>query len=211
MYARRRPLEANSASPAARAASAASEAGANEDRALVEKARFGDERAFERLVGKYQERTIHIARNFVLDEESARDVAQEAFLRVYRCLDRYDPKFRFYTWFYRLVVHLAIDHVRRHRRPVQALTDRIAEGCGRLDSPGRGVENSELRQRVAGILEEVPLKYRMLIVLRDVEGFTSKEISEIAGWNHATVRWRLHRARKLFRVAWEDAGYPEEF
>ena len=189
----------------------ASEVSANEDRVLVERARFGDEQAFERLVGKYQDRTVYIARNFVHDEESARDVAQEAFLRVYRCLDRYDPKYRFYTWFYRLVVHLAIDWVRRHRKPVQALSDRVVEGHGHHEKPGRGLENGELRNRVERILLEVPMKYRILLVLRDIEGFTSKEIAEIANWNHATVRWRLHRARKLFRAAWETAGYPEDF
>ena len=60
------------------------------------------------------------------------------------------------------------------------------------------------------VLQEVPSKYRRLLVLRDIEGFTSKEIAEVAGWNHATVRWRLHRARKLFRAAWETRGFSSE-
>lgn len=186
------------------------EESANEDRVLIERARFGDQLAFEQLIAKYQDRTRYIARNFVLDDEAARDVAQEAFLRVYRCLDRYDPKYRFYTWFYRLVVHLAIDHVRRNKKPMQRLSDHAAETLGRWEATGRGMEQGETKARVMQVLQEVPSKYRRLLVLRDIEGFTSKEIAEVAGWNHATVRWRLHRARKLFRAAWETRGYPEE-
>ncbi len=187
------------------------EKSAGEDRQLIERARFGDERAFERIVSKYQERTICIARSFVLDEESARDVAQEAFLRVYRSLHRYDPKHRFYTWFYRIVVHLAIDHVRRNRKPGKWMHERSALERSQRGEACDPIEKGETRSQVMSILDLVPLKYRILLVLRDIEGFTSKDISEVAGWNHATVRWRLHRARKLFREAWEEAGLPDKF
>jgi len=191
--------------------SEAGEKSANEDRVLIERARCGDCGAFETLVTKYQERTVWIARNFVPNVETARDVAQEAFLRVYRSLDRYDPKHRFYTWFYRIVVHLAIDAVRRHRKLSRWRLE--ASPLGRVEyqeTAGGDVEVEETRVRVHRVLERVPPKYRMLLVLRDLEGFTSKEISDIAGWNHATVRWRLHRARQLFREAWEKAGFETE-
>ncbi len=87
---------------------------------------------------------------------------------------------------------------------------------GALESFGRAttvdpLESSETTDQVRDILAVMPLKYRALLVLRDIDGFTSKEIAEIAGWNHATVRWRLHRARKLFRSAWTEAGLPEDF
>lgn len=182
---------------------------AQEDRELIERACFGDERAFANLVDKYRDRAIAIARHFVIEREAARDVAQEAFLRVYRSLHRYNPEMRFYTWFYRIVVHLAIDHLRRQRRVPQCVADPSAHTRDDGFKPVDRLEVSELQGRVQRILEEVPQKYRMLLVLRDLEGFTSKEISEIAGWNHATVRWRLHRARKIFRTAWEAAGLPE--
>ena len=182
---------------------------AEEDRELIERARFGDERAFERIVEKYQERTIWIARNFVMEEEAARDVAQEAFLRVYKSLHRYDPKHRFYTWFYRIVVHLSIDHIRRTRRPSRWIFEREALERSIRSESRDPVENGETRRQVFDVLMTIPVKYRMLLVLRDMEGFTCKEISEVAGWNHATVRWRLHQARKLFREAWEEAGLTE--
>jgi RNA polymerase sigma-70 factor (ECF subfamily) len=126
-------------------------------------------------------RSIAIARHFVPDEETGRDVAQEAFLRLYRNLHRYDPERRFYTWFYRIVVHLAIDWASLLRR--------------------------DLKEQVEGVLSVLPEKYQLLLVLRDVEGFTAKEIAEISGSNHATVRWRLHRARQIFRDSWVAAGF----
>ena len=191
-------------SPASRAA----EASASEDRLWIERARYGDEAAFALLVEKYQERAIAVARNFVLNDDTARDVAQEAFLRVYRNLHRYDPKHRFYTWFYRIIVHRAIDGTRRRRRVRELLRARASEPRPAPEDPSAGLERSDLRERVERVLATLPEKYRVLLVLRDVEGFTSKEISEISGSNHATVRWRLHRARGIFREAWE-AAYPD--
>ena len=188
-------------------AARAAEASAGEDREWIERARYGDERAFGDLVVKYQDRAIAIARNFVLNEEAARDVAQEAFLRVYRNLHRYDPQHRFYTWFYRIVVHLAIDRTRRRKRVAELLRQRAREPLGTPEDPSTPLVHDDLRGQVERILEKLPQKYRVLLVLRDLEGFTSKEISEISGSNHATVRWRLHRARQIFRESWEAAGY----
>ena len=185
----------------------AAEASAAEDRDWIERSRYGDEQAFAQLVEKYQDRAIAIARKFVLSEEPARDVAQEAFLRVYRNLHRYDPKHRFYTWFYRIVVHLAIDRTRRRKRVQELLRQRAQEPVRPVDSPATPLEQGDLRDQVQTVLSGLPEKYRVLLVLRDLEGFTSKEISEISGSNHATVRWRLHRARQIFRESWESAGF----
>ncbi len=191
---------------------------ADEDRRLVRGAVAGDARSFEGLVEKYRHRSIAIAQNIVLDAESARDVAQEALLKLYRSLHRYDPEQRFYTWFYRMVVHLAIDHLRRARHWPRRLGEWDEEtGGARITGPdrepesaGARLEREERKGRVHRVLAALPEKYRVLLVLRDMEGFTSKEIAEIARSNHATVRWRLHRAREMFRGAWRAAGFPEE-
>ncbi|MGE3163632.1 MAG: RNA polymerase sigma factor [Planctomycetota bacterium] len=181
-----------------------------EDRQLVARSIYGDTNAFAQLVAKYQDRTLAIARHFVYEEEAARDVAQEAFLRVYRSLHQFDLTMRFYTWFYRIVVHLAIDHLRRQRRSPMNVGDfrtlRHASPGGSSDR----VERMETSRDVHRVLRQVPESYRQLLVLRDFEGFTSKEISDIAGWNHATVRWRLHRARQIFRELWEAEGLSSD-
>lgn len=203
-------------------ANAAAAASAAEDREFALRAASGDHDAFEALVRKYRRRSIAIAQRIVLDAEAARDVAQDAFLRLYKSLHRYDPAQRFYTWFYRVVVHLAIDHLRRARHTPRRLGEFGEDGeagghfrrAGRApgddpDEPRVRAERAEVEARVRSVLATLPGKYRLLLVLRDMEGFTSKEISEIARWNHATVRWRLHRARRLFRDAWRAAGFPE--
>lgn len=182
----------------------AGERSAQQDREWIRKTLQGDHATFESLVVKYQDRAYWVARGLLFDDETARDVTQEAFLRVYRNLDRYDPSRRFYTWFYRIVVHLAIDVIRRKKKAVRARRDQtLALDQEYEDRAGVHLEREELRHRVRSTLAQVPPKYRLLLILRDLDGFTSKEIADIAGWNHATVRWRLHRARKLFRAAWE--------
>src|SRR5688572_12985118 len=82
-----------------------------DDKELVRAAQTGDMRAFETLVTRYQKKVYWIAYNFVGDAEDATDLAQEAFIRVYRSLNRFDQKYNFYTWLYRIVVNLAIDHL----------------------------------------------------------------------------------------------------
>lgn len=198
------------------AASQRLDASAEEDRHLVARSIYGDASAFQGLVVKYQDRTIAIARHFVYEEESARDVAQEAFLRVYRSLHLFDPTQRFYTWFYRIVVHLSIDHLRRQRRTpahvgdLDTLRRQDARTHRVTGSQADRLERAETKGHVQQVLRQVPENYRQLLVLRDLEGFTSKEIADIAGWNHATVRWRLHRARQIFRELWEAEGLSGE-
>ncbi len=183
---------------------------AQEDRELIERALFGDERSFEKLVQKYQSRSLWLARRIICDEEMSRDIAQEAFIRVYRNLHRYDPTKAFYTWFYRIVYHLAIDFQRKQKRTPRPMGDTDFGWVAGGEQPGQSLEKAELKTQVETILLRVPESYRVLLSLRDLEGFSSKEISDITGSNHATIRWRLHRARKLFRTAWEAEGLASE-
>lgn len=172
------------------------------DAALVERARAGDMQAFAGLVERYQQRVFWVARGMVGNDEDARDAAQEAFVRVYKSLDRFDLRMKFYTWLYQIVVNLCIDHLRKQakRRGVSldALGDTVAGQKGKDE-----LEGSELRHRVHRVLGELPVKYRTVMVLSDLEGIGAKEIATMTGTTHATVRWRHHRARKLFREAWE--------
>lgn len=172
------------------------------DAGLVERARAGDMQAFAGLVDRYQQRVFWVARGMVGNDEDARDAAQEAFVRVYKSLDRFDLRMKFYTWLYQIVVNLCIDHLRKQakRRGVSldALGDTVAGQKGKDE-----LEGSELRNRVHRMLAELPVKYRTVMVLSDLEGIGAKEIATMTGTTHATVRWRHHRARKLFREAWE--------
>jgi len=161
----------------------------------------GDLDAFGGIVDRYQQRLYWVAYRMVGDHESARDLAQETFLRAYRGLAGFDRKRRFYTWAYRILTNLAIDHLRardKHRRAALP-EDLEAEGTPPVDR----MVGDELRAEVWETLDELPPHYRSLLVLRDVEGLSGKEIADASGVGHGTVRWRIHRARGLFREAWE--------
>jgi len=182
--------------------------GPDQDHSLVRFTQAGDERAFQALVEKYQGRAYWIAYAIVQNGEDARDIAQEAFLRVYRSLDRFDFNYKFYTWLYQIVTNLSIDHLRRAGGARAVSLDAIGDVPSPDGSPSRRLELAERRKAVGEILEALPAKHRAIIVLRDIEGLSAKEISRILRCNHATVRWRLHRARSLFRELWESRYGP---
>ena len=181
---------------------------------LIERCRGGQERAFREIVERYQRRTYWIAHNMLNNYQIAQDVSQEAFIRVFRNLHRFDTKKNFYTWLYQIVVNLCIDHLRKrsHGRPADLeKVGGVADGNpGPTDSAGR----SELRDRVRATLHRLPTKYKAVLTLRDIQGFSCEEIAEIVGCTNATARWRLHRARKLSRVIWDGneiaAGRDED-
>jgi RNA polymerase sigma-70 factor, ECF subfamily len=192
------PLSTNPPAPRARV----EESG---DARLVEQARNGDDRAFAILVGRYERALIRVLVRLVRDEELARDLAQETFWKVYNRLDRFDTARRFGPWLFRIGVNLTLDALRRHEPPVPVSIDRSAvEGRKALDLPDPDPRvRAELAQEVQFILEKIPIAYRTILVLRDLEGFSSAEVAAIVGRREATVRWRLAKARDLFREQWE--------
>jgi RNA polymerase sigma-70 factor (ECF subfamily) len=166
------------------------------------------EAAFRELVERYQDRAFWISKGMVGNADDARDVAQDAFIRVFKSVERFDPKLKFYTWFYQIVVNLSIDHLRRSKKRTRLSIEDLGENGegqieGRSPQPGVKLEQDELQGRVARVLAELPEKYRSVIVLRDLEGFDGKEVADMSDATHATVRWRLHKARQMFREAWE--------
>jgi RNA polymerase sigma-70 factor (ECF subfamily) len=174
---------------------------------LLKRCQLGREDAFCELVDKYQRRTYWIAFNMVGNYETAKEISQEAFVRVFRNLARFDVKKNFYTWLYQIVVNLSIDQLRKasHAKTVDL------EGMGGLADPGprdpaESGERIETRRRVHLALDRLPPKYKAVLTLRDINGLSCEEISEIVGCTNATVRWRLHRARKLFKALWEGKG-----
>ena len=173
------------------------------DAELIIRFRGGDETAFEKIVEKYRERSFWIAYNITNNAEEARDISQEAFIRVFRSLHRFDTKRNFYTWFYRIVVNLCIDYIRRKSAASMVNLEDVGDISNPGERPEERMESMELKDRVRKILDSLPLKYRTVMALRDIHGFSCKEISKILKCSHATVRWRLHRSRKIFRDIWE--------
>jgi RNA polymerase sigma-70 factor (ECF subfamily) len=175
------------------------------DARLVERAREGDDQAFAALVVRYERKLIRVLARLVHDEELARDLAQETFWKVYNRLDRFDTARRFGPWLFRVGVNLGLDLLRRHEAPPASSIDaRGREGRAAFDLPDPDPRTqTDLAQEVRFIIEKIPVSYRTILVLRDLEGFSSAEVAAIVGRREATVRWRLAKAREMFRDHWE--------
>ncbi|WP_419185757.1 RNA polymerase sigma factor [Rohdeia mirabilis] len=181
--------------------------GERSDHELIRRAQGGDEEAFGELVLRHEGRAFRVARQMVPDSEEARDLAQEAFLRVYRSLERFDFKHEFTTWLYRIVTNLGIDHLRRRRPIATGGTDDDGPVREEIDesapAPSARLEQHETARLVRACIDTLPEHFRVVLALRELEGLTSQEISRIVGATPVTVRWRLHRARKIFAEQWE--------
>jgi RNA polymerase sigma-70 factor, ECF subfamily len=174
---------------------------------LVEHARHGDHQAFAVLVRRYERKLIRVLTRLVREPEQARDLAQETFWRVYTRLDRFDTARRFGPWLFRVGLNLGLDWLRSTKSeppPATSIdrTDRDGQAIFEVPDPDPRVQ-LELAQEVQFILGLMPVSYRTILILRDLEGFSSSEVAAIVGRREATVRWRLAKARDKFREIWQ--------
>lgn len=183
------------------------------DARLVEHARQGDDDAFGVLVTRYERKLVGVLARLVRDPELARDLAQETFWRVYQRLDRFDTARRFGPWLFRVGVNLALDELRRHRSapPIASIDEPLTHRRGAFELPVADPRRAaELAQEVQFVLDQVPIAYRTVLVLRDIEGFSSAEVAAIVNKREATVRWRLARARERFKEHWDRREQAHE-
>lgn len=173
------------------------------DTELVRQALEGDADAFAGLVSRYHRRAFWIAYHVLGRNEDARDVVQEAFVRVHRSLHRFDFGRNFYTWFYRIVMNLAIDALRKLRTARSVNLEEFGDSFAGGESPSVPVERQETQSQVWRVLEHLDGKFKSVLVLRDIHGMSCREIAPILDVTHATVRWRLHRGRQIFREHWQ--------
>jgi RNA polymerase sigma-70 factor (ECF subfamily) len=185
-------------------------AGAVNESRLVEEARRGNRQAFGELVLRYERRLIRVIQQFVKSPELAEDLAQETFMKVYERLDQFDPARRFGPWLFRIGVNLTLDYIRHRKRRGWWLlfTDRNTE-----KSPDPAVADPrqalDLQQEVEAVLEQIPENYRVVLMLRDLQNFSTSEIASMLSRKEATIRWRLAEARNMFQQIWvkrRDAG-----
>jgi RNA polymerase sigma-70 factor (ECF subfamily) len=177
------------------------------DTELVERARRGEREAFELLVERYKHKAYRIAFHFTRQREEAKDISQEAFLRAYTHLGSFDGRSSFYTWFYRIVVNLCLDHKRKKRFSWLSLDQRDKNAA---DLGPRGVPDSapspeqhaaavELSRRAGAALDKLPPKQRTVFILRNHQGLSIREIAEIVRSSEGTVKVHLHRAVAALR------------
>jgi len=175
------------------------------DGELVETAIAGREASFEELVRRYQRPIAAYVYRMVGDYDSALDLTQEVFIKVYNSLSRYRSEFKFSTWIYKIAHNAAIDHIRRFAVREQALasgTDgerREAAIESRRLTPEQESEREERRSEIESVVQLLPAAYRELIVLRHSHDLSYDEIAEVTGLPLGTVKNRLFRAREAMR------------
>jgi len=174
---------------------------------LVEHARHGDQQAFALLVRRYERKLLRVLTRLIRDPEHARDLAQETFWRVYIRLDRFDTSRRFGPWLFRVAINLGLDWLRhaKYEPPLTASLCRAGQtGQSIFDVADADPRTqTDLAQEVHFILGLMPVSYRTILVLRDLEGFSSSEVAAIIDRCESTVRWKLALAREKFREIWE--------
>jgi RNA polymerase sigma-70 factor (ECF subfamily) len=179
------------------------------DEVLCERVAGRDEAAFDRLVERYQQRAFRIAWSILRDAEEARDVSQEAFIRLYQTAGSFAGRARFSTWFYRIVVNLCLDHRRKRRwwRHVFAREERAdAEDGGGLDEhpapavdPVDAMEHERALANVWAAVARLSPQQRAALVLQVQEDLSLKEIAAVLGCSEPTARVHLHRALSALR------------
>ena len=183
---------------------AAKAAGAIDDRELVRRAQGDDKEAFEELVRRHQHRVFAVAGGILRRREDVEDIAQQVFVKAYFSLKRFDQRAAFSTWLYKITVNECWDLLRKKKvRPLlyeSDLSEEQAQQFGaaeRLESGAQDISDKlEAQQQVERLLEGLDERDRMMLVLKEVEGFAIEEIAEILDLNANTVKVRLFRARR---------------
>ncbi|MDG1469123.1 MAG: RNA polymerase sigma factor RpoE [Glaciecola sp.] len=174
------------------------------DQQLVDKVKEGDKKAFNLLVLKYQNRVTNIVARYVKNSGDVADVTQEAFIKAYRALPNFRGDSAFYTWLYRIAVNSAKNYlVSQSRKPrasdVDAQEAEFYEGAGALHelaSPESKLLTKEIETMLLRAIDRLPDELRVAITLREMEGMSYEEISEIMSCPVGTVRSRIFRARE---------------
>jgi RNA polymerase sigma-70 factor (ECF subfamily) len=184
-----------------------------DERELVERAAEDDHRAFQVLVERYQRKAYTVAFGILRSEDAAMDVTQDAFVKVYKSLPRFKGQAAFYTWLYRIVVNLCIDRKRKSaRRAEVAYEDTYTQGDATavagpvlastgIESPSAAYARRELREQMGQAMDTLSERHREILVLREVEGLSYEELSDVLEVPKGTIMSRLFHARKNFQLA----------
>jgi RNA polymerase sigma-70 factor (ECF subfamily) len=183
------------------------------DGELVVTAVTGRADSFEELVRRYQRPITSYVFRMLGDYESALDVTQEVFIKVYNSLGKYSSDYKFSTWLYRIAHNAAIDHMRRNSMNAMSLEAENHDGSYQIQlesgrpSPEQDHERTEWRNEIDSVVKCLPPSYKDLILLRHSRDLSYDEIAEVTGLPLGTVKNRLFRAREMMRQMFVDRGF----
>jgi len=167
-----------------------------EEIVLIQRLKQGDEKAFEQIFRRYQKRVYNVAYRMTGNRETAEDMTQEVFLRLFQKIHKFKGKSSFSTWLYRLTVNLCLDHLRkRNAHPTESLEDIDEKALIYEKTPEDDVILRERREAIQRIIGSLPGKMRAIIILREIEGLSYKEIAEAMSCSMGRVKSLLHEAR----------------
>jgi len=191
--------------------------GPSEERALIERAQGGDREAFEELVHRYDRDVLRIALNILHKTDEARDVYQEAFLKIYKNLPRFRFECTFYTWVYRVVTNVCLDHLRRRSSRPEDQAPELAsnhngdpgdffdrqQDQGAQSDPERRMRGLEIGRRISSALELLTPRERMVFEMKHYQGLKLRAIGDALGTTEETVKNSLFRATRKLRAQLE--------
>jgi len=174
---------------------------------LVAAAKGGDAGAFEELVNRYERKIFRLTMNITRNREDAEDAMQDAFMKAFSHLDRFHEESRFYTWLVRIAANEALMRLRKRRpnqfsldEPIESEDDFVPQQIEDWGpSPEQRFAQTEMRDILRGVIEELPHDFRIVFLLRDVEGLSTEETAGAVGISEAAVKSRLLRARLKLR------------
>ena len=178
------------------------------DLELVQRVQAGDKKAFDVLIMKYQQRIVHVITGFVHDPVEALDVAQESFIKAYRAIPNFRGDSAFYTWLYRIAINTSKNHLTaRSRRPPAMDVDAMdatnyydAPELKEFETPESSLMTDELQLVIHDAIESLPEDTATAIKLRELDGMSYEEISQVMDCPIGTVRSRLFRAREAIEL-----------
>lgn len=176
----------------------------NDDRVLIERIVQGDRDAFAEVVRKYQGPVIRLCYSLLHNHQEAEDLAQEVFVKAFYALERFKGSSAFYTWLYRIASNHCLDYLRKKSRHPEQSWDELLEKRGSeieklLSKDPAAGQSREDQELVHQVLEHVSADFRIILVLRDIQGLTYEEIAQALSCSLDAVKGRLKRARQDFR------------
>ncbi len=176
---------------------------------LIEKTKQGDILSFEKLIEPYQKKAFNIAYRMLGNLEDANDVTQEALIKIYRSIDKFEGKSSFSTWVYSVVSNTCIDLIRKNKKSnVVYLEQHDASGennyrievADESNSPEYLLERKEIQTIIHDAINQLKFDQREIIILRDINGFSYQEIANILKCSEGTVKSRISRARGSLKL-----------
>ncbi|MGB2867856.1 MAG: RNA polymerase sigma factor [Bacteroidota bacterium] len=176
------------------------------DEEVVGRVLAGEKTAYELIMRKYNQRLFRIVRSYIVDKDEIEDVIQDAYVKAYEAMPRFEKRSSFSTWLIRITINEALARVKQHKRRPHQLSDG-SESAEQLvqasnkENPLGTLMNSELKDILEKAVDGLPEKYRSVFLMREIEGMSIVETSESLAISQTNVKVRLNRAKEMLREA----------